>query len=78
MAFELRDSRQWPMKPNVEGIEHAITSNEIFFLEERPNRIIVVGGSVYLSAVLFVSAVWRCALLRVCVACVRTRRGARR
>jgi len=34
----------WPMMPKVEGGELAITSNEAFFLEERPNRVIVVGG----------------------------------
>lgn len=32
------------MMPKVEGGELAITSNEAFFLEERPNRVIVVGG----------------------------------
>lgn len=26
------------------GSEHAITSNEIFYLEEQPKRIVVVGG----------------------------------
>jgi len=34
----------WPMMPKVEGGELAITSNEAFFLDERPNRVIVVGG----------------------------------
>jgi len=34
----------WPFKPFIPGIEHAITSNEIFYLEEQPNRMIVVGG----------------------------------
>lgn len=34
----------WPMMPKVDGGELAISSNEIFFLDERPNRIIVVGG----------------------------------
>lgn len=34
----------WPYKPNIPGIEHAITSNEIFYLKERPQRAIVVGG----------------------------------
>eukprot|EP00980_Cylindrotheca_fusiformis_P031126 scaffold25851_cov122-Cylindrotheca_fusiformis.AAC.3 len=34
----------WPFKPDIPGIEHAITSNEIFYLEEQPKRIIVVGG----------------------------------
>ena len=35
----------WPYKPSsVPGIEHAITSNEIFYLDEQPKRIVVVGG----------------------------------
>jgi glutathione reductase (NADPH) len=34
----------WPTVPNIPGKEHAITSNEAFFLEELPERIVVVGG----------------------------------
>merc|ERR1719163_228600 len=34
----------WPMMPKVDGGELAITSNEAFFLDERPNRVVVVGG----------------------------------
>jgi len=34
----------WPYKPDIPGIEHAITSNEIFYLEEQPKRIVCVGG----------------------------------
>ena len=34
------------MMPKVEGGELAMTSNEISFLDERPERIIVVGGCV--------------------------------
>jgi glutathione reductase (NADPH) len=34
----------WPFKPDVEGVEHAITSNEAFYLEQFPQRVIVVGG----------------------------------
>ena len=34
----------WPFKPDIPGIEHAITSNEIFYLEEQPKRIVIVGG----------------------------------
>jgi glutathione reductase (NADPH) len=34
----------WPFKPDIPGIEHAITSNEIFYLEDQPKRMIVVGG----------------------------------
>ena len=34
----------WPFKPEIPGIEHTITSNEIFYLEEQPKRMVVVGG----------------------------------
>lgn len=34
----------WPFKPDVPGAEHAITSNEAFYLEEFPKRVVVVGG----------------------------------
>eukprot|EP00523_Entomoneis_sp_CCMP467_P010938 CAMPEP_0168739174 /NCGR_PEP_ID=MMETSP0724-20121128/11316_1 /TAXON_ID=265536 /ORGANISM="Amphiprora sp., Strain CCMP467" /LENGTH=522 /DNA_ID=CAMNT_0008786547 /DNA_START=106 /DNA_END=1674 /DNA_ORIENTATION=- len=34
----------WPYKPSIPGIEHTITSNEIFYLPEQPKRIVVVGG----------------------------------
>lgn len=34
----------WPFKPDIPGIEHTITSNEIFYLEEQPKRIVCVGG----------------------------------
>tara|TARA_B100001939_G_scaffold345686_1_gene362833 strand:- start:30011 stop:31363 length:1353 start_codon:yes stop_codon:yes gene_type:complete len=33
-----------PQLPDIPGIEHAITSNEAFHLEELPDRIAVVGG----------------------------------
>lgn len=33
-----------PVMPEVPGIEHAISSNEAFHLEELPKRVIVVGG----------------------------------
>ncbi|MDP1627662.1 MULTISPECIES: glutathione-disulfide reductase [Pseudomonadota] len=33
-----------PFLPDIPGIEHAITSNEAFHLEELPKRVIVVGG----------------------------------
>ena len=33
-----------PVMPDVPGIEHAISSNEAFHLEEFPKRVIVVGG----------------------------------
>ena len=34
----------WPVVPDVPGSKHAITSNEAFFLEKRPERVILVGG----------------------------------
>lgn len=34
----------WPVIPPVPGAEHAITSNEAFFLERFPERIVIVGG----------------------------------
>jgi len=34
----------WPSVPDIPGIEHVITSNEAFFLEQLPERIVVVGG----------------------------------
>ncbi|MDX5365082.1 MAG: glutathione-disulfide reductase, partial [Alphaproteobacteria bacterium] len=33
-----------PFVPDLPGIEHAITSNEAFHLEELPKRVVVVGG----------------------------------
>ncbi|MFQ5959190.1 MAG: glutathione-disulfide reductase [Alphaproteobacteria bacterium] len=34
----------WPAVPKVPGAEHAITSNEAFFLDKLPEQVIVVGG----------------------------------
>ncbi len=34
----------WPTVPEIPGREHAITSNEVFFLDKFPRRVIVVGG----------------------------------
>jgi glutathione reductase (NADPH) len=34
----------WPQVPEFPGNEHATTSNEAFFLEKLPKRIVVVGG----------------------------------
>lgn len=34
----------WPSIPEIPGHEHAIGSNEVFFLEQLPKRVIVVGG----------------------------------
>ena len=33
-----------PVMPKIEGIEHAISSNEVFHLEKLPKRIVIVGG----------------------------------
>jgi glutathione reductase (NADPH) len=34
----------WPFVPEIPGREHAITSNEAFYLNELPRRVLVVGG----------------------------------
>src|SRR6476619_5791516 len=33
-----------PAMPQIEGIEHAISSNEVFHLEKLPKRIVIAGG----------------------------------
>lgn len=33
-----------PVKPNIPGIEYAITSDDIFHLKEQPQRIVILGG----------------------------------
>jgi glutathione reductase (NADPH) len=33
-----------PFMPPVEGIEHAISSNEVFHLEDLPKRVVIAGG----------------------------------
>ena len=33
-----------PVMPPIEGIEHAISSNEVFHLEQLPKRIVIAGG----------------------------------
>ncbi len=33
-----------PLMPEIEGIEHAISSNEVFHLEKLPKRIVIAGG----------------------------------
>lgn len=38
-----------PVKPQIEGAEHAITSNEIFHLEELPKSMLIVGGGYIAS-----------------------------
>ena len=34
----------WPVRPEFPGDEHVITSNEAFYLEEFPDRVLVLGG----------------------------------
>lgn len=34
----------WPQIPDIPGREHAISSNEAFFLKALPKRVLVVGG----------------------------------
>ena len=34
----------WPAMPEVPGVEHAISSNEAFHLEQLPKSILIVGG----------------------------------
>lgn len=34
----------WPAKPDDPGAELGITSNEVFFLEEMPQRVLIAGG----------------------------------
>jgi len=34
----------WPFMPEIPGIEHAITSNEFFYLDSLPERALIVGG----------------------------------
>ncbi|MEH6472707.1 MAG: glutathione-disulfide reductase [Halopseudomonas sp.] len=34
----------WPVVPDVDGAEHAVTSNEVFDLDQFPKRILIVGG----------------------------------
>ncbi len=34
----------WPFVPEIPGREYAITSNEAFYLDELPRRVLVVGG----------------------------------
>ncbi|HEY7217673.1 MAG TPA: glutathione-disulfide reductase [Candidatus Binatia bacterium] len=39
----------WPMVPEFPGREHAITSNEAFYLSRLPRKVIIVGGG-YIGA----------------------------
>jgi glutathione reductase (NADPH) len=43
-AYVLVATGGWPVKPEIPGVEHAITSNEAFYLQSLPERVLVVGG----------------------------------
>jgi len=34
----------WPSVPDIPGKQHAVTSNEMFFLDQLPKSIVIVGG----------------------------------
>ncbi|WP_179504690.1 MULTISPECIES: glutathione-disulfide reductase [unclassified Sphingomonas] len=34
----------WPVMPEIEGVEHCITSNEVFHLESLPRRVVIAGA----------------------------------
>ena len=34
----------WPFVPDIPGKQHIVTSNDLFFLDQLPKRIIIVGG----------------------------------
>jgi glutathione reductase (NADPH) len=38
-----------PQMPKIEGIEHAISSNEVFHLDKLPKRIVIAGGGYIAS-----------------------------
>jgi len=42
--YVLVASGAYPFRPRLPGIEHAITSNEAFELQQLPGRILIVGG----------------------------------
>ena len=39
----------WPVKPDLPGAEEALTSNEIFHLEDLPRSILIIGGGYIAS-----------------------------
>ncbi len=34
----------WPFVPDIPGKQHVVTSNDMFFLDQLPKRIVIVGG----------------------------------
>ncbi len=43
-AYVLIATGAWPVIPPIPGRELAITSNEVFFLDQLPPRVVIVGG----------------------------------
>jgi len=42
--FILIATGAWPVVPDVPGAEHAITSNEVFYIDELPRRVVIAGA----------------------------------
>jgi len=42
--FILIATGAWPVVPSVPGAEHGITSNEVFYLEDLPKRVVIAGA----------------------------------
>jgi glutathione reductase (NADPH) len=42
--FILVATGAWPVVPKVPGAEHGITSNEVFYLDELPKRVVIAGA----------------------------------
>lgn len=42
--FILIATGAWPVVPKVPGAEHGITSNEVFYLDELPKRVVIAGA----------------------------------
>lgn len=43
-AYILIATGSWPVMPDVEGAEHIISSNEVFYLETFPKDVMIIGG----------------------------------
>jgi len=42
--FILVATGAWPVVPNVPGAEHGITSNEVFYIDDLPRRVVIAGA----------------------------------
>ena len=42
--FILVATGAWPVVPKVPGAEHGITSNEVFYIDELPRRVVIAGA----------------------------------